>query len=173
MPPESFMDGVFSTASDIWAFGVTLWEIQTFGKLPYADLNNGEVAEQVSEDDYRLPAPGGCPAAIYDVMQVCWEEDGEDRGTFEGHRKALLKLVDTLDDAPVTHEMLKSLLQSTPGADVADDDDDYAYQDLDDDPGAGYDQNDAVAAYDTHDAAQSATVASHEYGIPSSGMKQQ
>lgn len=168
MPPESFMDGVFSTASDIWAFGVMLWEIQTFGKLPYADLNNGEVAEQVSEDDYRLPSPGGCPSAIYDVMQMCWEEDGEDRGTFEGHKKTLLKLVETLDDAPVTREMLHSILESTPGADVADEDDSDAYADLDEDPGAGYDQNDFTAGYDTPDVASG----SHDYGIPSSGGMQ-
>ena len=47
MAPESLSDGVFTTKSDVWSLGVTLWELATFGSFPYRGLSNGEVVEKV------------------------------------------------------------------------------------------------------------------------------
>merc|ERR550514_433237 len=103
MAPECLNDGVFKTASDVWAFGVVLWEIATFGKLPYTKLDNMEVAERIQEGDgYRMPEPRGCPRGLHAVMLGCWEEEIEDRGSFEVLRAALVELAATLSDAPVT-----------------------------------------------------------------------
>lgn len=152
MPPESFQDGVFSTASDIWAFGILLWEIQSFGKLPYAAYDNGQVAEQVAEDDYRLPAPGGCPSAIYDVMMTCWEEDAPDRGSFDKHKNTLEDLIPSLDESPFPFERLQNHGQTDEDPSLAE------YEELDDAPEDGYDHRDAFTNYD--DSAR----APHLYG---------
>ena len=60
LSPESLSDGCFTTASDLWAFGVVLWEMTTLGKTPYPRMQNMEVAEKLIEDAYRMPAPACC-----------------------------------------------------------------------------------------------------------------
>jgi serine/threonine protein kinase len=54
MAPECLEDGTYTVQSDIWSFGVVLWEIGSFAKLPYGLLSNMEVCEKVVEDDYRM-----------------------------------------------------------------------------------------------------------------------
>ena len=83
MPPEALMDGVFTTATDVWSFGVLLWEVMTFAKLPYGILTNAQVCEQVCEDDYRLPQPKDTPADFYAVTGACWAEEPKGRKTFD------------------------------------------------------------------------------------------
>lgn len=60
MSPESLVDGVFTSQSDIWAFGVLCWEIMTLGHQPYPTMNNMEVLKLVSSGG-RLGRPDGCP----------------------------------------------------------------------------------------------------------------
>ncbi len=60
-----------------------LWEVMTLGKTPYSTMENMEVVEKVTEEDYRMPPPRGCPQAVYDIMSQCWEEETEDRGSFK------------------------------------------------------------------------------------------
>lgn len=60
MAPESLVDGVFTTQSDVWAFGVLCWEILTLGQQPYAVRNNFEVLTYVKEGG-RLEQPDNCP----------------------------------------------------------------------------------------------------------------
>lgn len=64
--PESVYYGKFTSKSDVWSFGVTLWEIWTFGDLPYGDLTGREVLERI-EKDVRLDCPAGCPSQVYKV----------------------------------------------------------------------------------------------------------
>ena len=59
MAPESLFDGIFTMQTDVWAFGVTLWEIFTFGQIPYPTLTNMEVLEAV-RNSYTLPQPPNC-----------------------------------------------------------------------------------------------------------------
>mmetsp|Transcript_14578 Transcript_14578/g.37495 ORF Transcript_14578/g.37495 Transcript_14578/m.37495 type:complete len:526 (-) Transcript_14578:58-1635(-) len=102
MAPESLEDGVFSSASDMWSFGVLLWEIAAFGTLPYPELDNMEILDKLVGEDYRLPAPGGCPAGLHSIMARCWEEDGEDRPSFAVVRAELDKLVGATPHEAVT-----------------------------------------------------------------------
>jgi len=67
--------------SDIWSFGITLWEMFTFGTIPYMDLNNSLVLFWVPKGR-RLPKPEICPQEIYDIMIHCWNEVPNERPSF-------------------------------------------------------------------------------------------
>eukprot|EP00039_Didymoeca_costata_P011223 m.156950 g.156950 ORF g.156950 m.156950 type:complete len:169 (-) comp15105_c0_seq16:770-1276(-) len=83
MAPESLEDGVFTSQSDVWAFGIVIWELLTFAKLPYSLLSNHEVAESVCEEEYRLECPRNAPEDFFNVTQFCWYTEPEDRSSFE------------------------------------------------------------------------------------------
>lgn len=73
MAPEALKEGRFTTASDVWSFGVVLWEIWSYAVLPYAAMTNQEVFEATTTSQKkRLEQPAGCPDAIYRLMKdVC------------------------------------------------------------------------------------------------------
>lgn len=79
--PESVYFGKFTSKSDVWSFGVTLWEIWTFGELPYDDLAGREVLELIDKGE-RLTQPPNCPRAVYEVMWSCWIYEPENRPSF-------------------------------------------------------------------------------------------
>ncbi|XP_018396574.1 PREDICTED: ALK tyrosine kinase receptor [Cyphomyrmex costatus] len=81
MPPESFLDGIFTTKTDVWAFGVLLWEIMSFGYMPYTGCANREVMTMVQYGG-RLEKPAGCPDPIYGIMTRCWLPQPDDRPSF-------------------------------------------------------------------------------------------
>ena len=89
MPPEVIMYNKHTTVSDVWSFGVLLWEVFTYGAVPYYDLSNEEVVKRVCEEERRLPQPHECPPVIYGLMQECWFEIAEERPTFRRLWKAL------------------------------------------------------------------------------------
>ena len=84
--PEAFERGRFSTQSDIWSFGVVLWEIFTYGKHPYPELSNKEVIEKIP-GGYRMTPPAICPEDIKLLMMQCWEYDPHARPTFQVNPK--------------------------------------------------------------------------------------
>ncbi|KAH0564657.1 tyrosine-protein kinase Shark isoform X2 [Cotesia glomerata] len=79
--PESYNYGTFSHASDVWSFGITLWEMFTYGEQPYGDQRGVDVIKLV-EDGERLPKPDDCPDEIYSVILSCWSYLPEKRPTF-------------------------------------------------------------------------------------------
>ena len=83
--PEAALYNRFSIKSDIWSFGVVLYEITTksYGGPPYPGMTNFEVVTK-TEQGYRMSPPPGCPEKFYDMMLNCWQEDPKDRPTFEG-----------------------------------------------------------------------------------------
>uniref|UniRef100_A0ABD2WEB8 Tyrosine-protein kinase receptor n=1 Tax=Trichogramma kaykai TaxID=54128 RepID=A0ABD2WEB8_9HYME len=81
MPPESFLDGIFTTKTDVWAFGVTCWEIMSFGYMPYTGCSNLEVMSMVTNGS-RLEKPAGCPDPVYAVMAQCWHSAPDKRPSF-------------------------------------------------------------------------------------------
>jgi len=78
---EAFCFHQFSSASDVWSFGVLLWELWTYAELPYKGWNNKKVTEQVSAG-FRLPKPDGCPDEVYKIMIECWNKNVKRRVTF-------------------------------------------------------------------------------------------
>ncbi|XP_034048199.1 tyrosine-protein kinase transmembrane receptor ROR2 isoform X3 [Thalassophryne amazonica] len=73
MSPEAIMYGKFSTDSDIWSYGVLLWETFSYGLQPYCGYSNQDVIEMVRSHQL-LPCPDDCPAWIYTLMLECWSE---------------------------------------------------------------------------------------------------
>uniref|UniRef100_A0A8C1FBM5 Tyrosine-protein kinase n=1 Tax=Cyprinus carpio carpio TaxID=630221 RepID=A0A8C1FBM5_CYPCA len=80
--PEAINYGSFTIKSDMWSFGVLLYEIITYGKNPYPGMSNSEVMSSVQRG-YRMPRPENCPTELYDVMTSCWKNKPDDRPTFD------------------------------------------------------------------------------------------
>ncbi|XP_065200377.1 leukocyte tyrosine kinase receptor-like isoform X2 [Planococcus citri] len=81
MPPEAFLDGIFSSKTDVWSFGVLLWEVMSLGYMPYTGIRNREVMMSVARGG-RLGPPANCPDPVYALMLSCWNHDPEQRPTF-------------------------------------------------------------------------------------------
>ena len=78
--------GKFSQKSDVWAFGVTMWEIFTLAKKqPYNDMSDKQVVEDALKGKNRktLARPDMCPLKVYKIMLECWEHNSNQRATFE------------------------------------------------------------------------------------------
>ncbi|XP_078724309.1 uncharacterized protein LOC144941761 [Lampetra fluviatilis] len=81
MPPEAFLEGIFTSKTDTWSFGVLLWEIFSLGFMPYPSRSNQEVMEFVMGGG-RMDPPGSCPGPVYRIMTQCWQQRPEDRPNF-------------------------------------------------------------------------------------------
>lgn len=86
--PEALRQSQFSSKSDMWSFGVLLWEIYSFGRVPYPRIPMGDIVKHV-EKGYQMEAPEGCPAQVYTIMKDAWELEPEKRPTFADSRDSL------------------------------------------------------------------------------------
>uniref|UniRef100_A0A8C7DNL0 Tyrosine-protein kinase n=1 Tax=Oncorhynchus kisutch TaxID=8019 RepID=A0A8C7DNL0_ONCKI len=89
--PEALNYGRYSSESDVWSFGILLWETFSLGVCPYPGMTNQQAREQV-EKDYRMSCPTKCPEEIYKVMQKCWEYKPENRPKFADLQKELASI---------------------------------------------------------------------------------
>ncbi len=80
--PEAVRLNAFTHASDMWSFGVLLWEIYSYGRLPYLGIQVNEVIREV-ENGLRLPRPDNCPVYMYALQQRAWSLLPDRRPTFE------------------------------------------------------------------------------------------
>lgn len=85
MPPEVIAKRVFTSASDVWSFGITLWEMFSFGQQPWADFSSKQIKQMVASDSSKhLAKPHACPDGFYElIMLKSWANDPKDRPTFE------------------------------------------------------------------------------------------
>uniref|UniRef100_A0A452TNH4 non-specific protein-tyrosine kinase n=1 Tax=Ursus maritimus TaxID=29073 RepID=A0A452TNH4_URSMA len=93
--PEALKHGKFSSKSDVWSFGVLLWEVFSYGRAPYPKMSLKEVSEAV-EKGYRMEPPEGCPGPVHALMGSCWEAEPARRPPF---RKLAEKLARELRSA--------------------------------------------------------------------------
>ena len=95
MAKECFY-GKFSAKTDVWAFGVTMWEMFTLGKeIPYEDMDDSEVVADASDEGNRqlLKRPTDCPKEIYETMLMCWREEPKNRASFDKLHETLCSIV--------------------------------------------------------------------------------
>jgi sugar lactone lactonase YvrE len=83
--PEAIQRQHFSSKSDVWSFGVLIWEIFSFGIEPYSGFSNVETIEKITEDNYRMPNPNkkACSNQIYQLMLDCWKSEVNERPNFQ------------------------------------------------------------------------------------------
>ncbi|XP_018922500.1 protein-tyrosine kinase 6-like [Cyprinus carpio] len=89
--PEAIGQGRYSSKSDVWSFGILLYEIVTYGAIPYPGVRNCDVYDLVTRENFRMPSPSNCPEVIYNIMRSCWRAEPEDRPTFKILRHELDK----------------------------------------------------------------------------------
>ena len=80
--PECILRNRFTIKSDVWAFGMVLYEVTTYGRQPYPGLTNVQVIELLRQG-YRMPRPMICPEKLYEIILNCWREKADNRPTFE------------------------------------------------------------------------------------------
>ncbi|XP_049731893.1 ephrin type-A receptor 10 [Elephas maximus indicus] len=90
--PETLQFGHFSSASDVWSFGVVMWEVMAFGERPYWDMSGQDVIKAV-EDGFRLPPPRSCPSPLHRLMLDCWQKDPGERPRFTQIHNILSKMM--------------------------------------------------------------------------------
>ncbi|VDN04876.1 unnamed protein product [Thelazia callipaeda] len=90
--PEAITHRKFTAASDVWSFGVVIWEMCSFGERPYWDWTNQKVISEITLG-YRLPAPMDTPVSLHNLMLDCWHIDRHKRPTFPEILKVLEKYV--------------------------------------------------------------------------------
>uniref|UniRef100_A0A1B6GL01 Tyrosine-protein kinase n=1 Tax=Cuerna arida TaxID=1464854 RepID=A0A1B6GL01_9HEMI len=89
--PEALKQGKFSNKSDMWSFGILLWEIYSFGRVPYPRIPLADVVKHV-EKGYKMEAPEGCPPEVYEMMRQAWDLLPEKRPTFKEVKAKLAQL---------------------------------------------------------------------------------
>ncbi|NXW24348.1 EPHA2 protein, partial [Circaetus pectoralis] len=104
--PEAISYRKFTSASDVWSYGIVMWEVMSYGERPYWELSNHEVMKAINEG-FRLPAPLDCPSAIYQLMMQCWQQERSRRPKFAD----IVSILDKLIRAP---ESLKALADFDP-----------------------------------------------------------
>ncbi|XP_045489905.1 tyrosine-protein kinase Abl isoform X4 [Pieris rapae] len=109
--PEGLAYNTFSTKSDVWAFGILLWEIATYGMSPYPGVDLADVYHML-EKGYRMECPPGCPAAVYELMRGCWQWNASDRPSFREIHHALEHM---FQDNSITEEVEKQLQEGCTG----------------------------------------------------------
>ncbi|XP_063278561.1 ephrin type-A receptor 5 isoform X4 [Prinia subflava] len=90
--PEAIAFRKFTSASDVWSYGIVMWEVMSYGERPYWEMTNQDVIKAV-EEGYRLPSPMDCPAALYQLMLDCWQKDRNSRPKFDEIVSILDKLI--------------------------------------------------------------------------------
>ncbi|CAH8604877.1 unnamed protein product [Schistosoma guineensis] len=79
--PECIYYFRFDSKSDVWSYGITLWEVYSYGERPYRDMKGAQILAMLDQG-LRLSRPSRCPESIYSVMQQCWNFEGVHRPTF-------------------------------------------------------------------------------------------
>jgi hypothetical protein len=79
MAPSCLLDKRYSSASDVWAFGVMMWEIESDGAVPFSHLSCAQAAIKVVQEGLRLSRPSDVPDDLWKCIQSCWEEDEKAR----------------------------------------------------------------------------------------------
>ncbi|XP_024129120.1 ephrin type-A receptor 4b isoform X2 [Oryzias melastigma] len=110
--PEAIAYRKFTSASDVWSYGIVMWEVVSYGERPYWEMSNQDVIKAIDEG-YRLPAPMDCPVVLHQLMLDCWEKSRSDRPKFG----QIVTILDKLIRNPASlRELAKSLVCEDPSS---------------------------------------------------------
>ncbi|XP_063919598.1 focal adhesion kinase 1 isoform X7 [Zophobas morio] len=104
MSPESINFRRFTTASDVWMFGVCMWEILMLGVKPFQGVKNNEVLTKI-ENGERLALPPNCPPRLYSLMSQCWSYEPSKRPSFKEVKELLNEIL--LEERSAVQETLR------------------------------------------------------------------
>ncbi|XP_054213443.1 ephrin type-B receptor 6 isoform X3 [Homo sapiens] len=90
--PEVIAHGKHTTSSDVWSFGILMWEVMSYGERPYWDMSEQEVLNAI-EQEFRLPPPPGCPPGLHLLMLDTWQKDRARRPHFDQLVAAFDKMI--------------------------------------------------------------------------------
>ncbi|XP_069719762.1 ephrin type-B receptor 5 isoform X2 [Phaenicophaeus curvirostris] len=90
--PEAVQYRKFTSSSDVWSYGIVMWEVMSYGERPYWDMSNQDVINAIDQD-YRLPPPPDCPTVLHLLMLDCWQKERGQRPKFDQIVSALDKLI--------------------------------------------------------------------------------
>ncbi|XP_032884041.1 tyrosine-protein kinase ABL2 isoform X4 [Amblyraja radiata] len=113
--PESLAYNTFSIKSDVWAFGVLLWEIATYGMSPYPGIDLSQVYDLL-EKGYRMEQPEGCPPKVYELMRSCWQWNPMERPLFAEIHQAFETM---FHDSSISEEVAEELGKSASSTGIA------------------------------------------------------
>uniref|UniRef100_A0A4W5RG88 receptor protein-tyrosine kinase n=1 Tax=Hucho hucho TaxID=62062 RepID=A0A4W5RG88_9TELE len=116
--PEAIAYRKFSSSSDVWSYGVVMWEVMSYGERPYWNLTNRDVIKSV-EEGYRLPAPMGCSGALHTLMLDCWQKDRNERPRFCQIVTVLDKLIRNPENLKSMDTLSQSFPQTSPETDFS------------------------------------------------------
>lgn len=102
--PESLLNGLYSAASDVWSYGITIWEILNPMSVPYGDSDSKHCLEQIMKG-YTLAISPTCPVKVGKIMRACWSQNPTRRPSF-------FYISNLLSSVPLTGTM-KTLLNSS------------------------------------------------------------
>jgi serine/threonine protein kinase len=95
MPPESIDKQFFNTETDIWSYGVLVWELFSRGMTPYSNIDNNLLFNHL-ESGNRLPKPQSCPVSVYVILLKCWSKNPKSRPSFATLSKRIECIIDNL-----------------------------------------------------------------------------
>ncbi|XP_046650642.1 mast/stem cell growth factor receptor-related protein Kit-like isoform X2 [Daphnia pulicaria] len=96
MAIESLTDHVFSSQSDVWSYGILLWEIFSLGKVPYPGVENAFLLSNQILNGYRMEKPKNAPNFIGETMTKCWQKDPKERPTFSQLADVIEKQIESV-----------------------------------------------------------------------------
>ncbi|KAG8438959.1 hypothetical protein GDO86_005225 [Hymenochirus boettgeri] len=82
MAPESIFDCVYTVQSDVWSYGILLWEIFSLGRSPYPGIVVNRKFYKMVKEGYKMDCPDYAPLEIYRIMKTCWDLEPTQRPTF-------------------------------------------------------------------------------------------
>uniref|UniRef100_A0A672QMT7 receptor protein-tyrosine kinase n=1 Tax=Sinocyclocheilus grahami TaxID=75366 RepID=A0A672QMT7_SINGR len=93
MSPESIFECLYTVQSDVWSYGVLLWEILSLGMSPYPNVVIDAQFYKMIKDGYHMPQPDFAPHEMYTIMKMCWSLEPTQRPTFANIRELIAKLL--------------------------------------------------------------------------------
>ncbi|XP_072041361.1 tyrosine kinase receptor Cad96Ca-like [Amphiura filiformis] len=112
MSIESWADGIHTKESDVWSFGILLWEIVTLGARPYPGMGTRVVTREVKQG-FRMPKPTHCFPEVYDIMSACWSSNPHNRPSFEEIIQTLDRIIDMKSDYLLLDEIDEDVYDDT------------------------------------------------------------